>query len=407
MNPRERFLASILVAILVAVGGGVAFMQLLWKPRQEYRDRIANEQEEVANKMVQLKKTRDSLIRLQRYRELSLPADPDRAKREYGNYLNATLIKSGFAPGTFNVNSRGVDTRNVPVFDNRNGPSAPGKKQTPIYSKLTYTIEGPARVENLVRFLEAFYHTGLLHQIKELSITRSNTPNAPRPGQAGPNPQQQKNELDIRMTVEALILSGADNHNYLLPNINSQYLVADTLAAMGGKPMGMGLALWALGPTGPHGPGVLAERSRNYQAILGKDIFFGPPTVVPSKTAEELDYMQLVKLTDITRTAEFREATLYQWFDEKTARLRTTMGHNQYRLVDEKGHLVLQFNVVKILDQDMILQVEDRYYSMHVGWNLAQALEQPLSDKQVEAILKERVNAQLKGAGLKVPALNN
>ncbi len=58
MNPRERFLASILVAILVAVGGGVAFMQLLWKPRQEYRDRIANEQEEVANKMVQLKKTR-------------------------------------------------------------------------------------------------------------------------------------------------------------------------------------------------------------------------------------------------------------------------------------------------------------------------------------------------------------
>jgi hypothetical protein len=388
MNSRERLLALILVVLLVGVGGIFGFMQLFLKPLQDYTLRIATASEEVADKTLQLKRTRDSLVKLQRYRQLSLPADPDRAKREYENYLNTTLIKSGFTPGTFNVTSRGMDTRNSPTLTD---------KKKPTYAKLTFTAEGTARLDSLVRFLEAFYRTGLLHQIKDLSITRSNTPNVPRPGQPGVSPQQRQNELVISMKVEALILSGADNHNYLLPNIDSHYLAADALAAMGGKPVGIGAVLWALGPTGPRGPGVLAESGRNYQAILHKDIFFGPPLTTPKDT-EELDYTQLVKLTDITHTPDFLEACLYQWFDDKTARLRTTLGHNQYRLLDDKHQLVVQVNVVKIEDQDIILQVDDRFYSMHVGWSLAEALQQPLSDKQVEALLKERVNAQLKGA---------
>ena len=401
MNSRERFLALILVMLLVVVGGGVGFMQLFWKPLEDYNTRIAAENEEIATKTVQLKNIRDSLVRLQRYQQLSLPADQDRAKREYENFLNATLIKSGFAAGTFNVVSQAADTRSSPVM----------AAKKPIYTRLSFTADGKGRLESVVRFLDAFYQTPLLHQIKDLSITRSNTPNAPRPGQIGPpapgaNSQLKPNELDIHMKVEALIMAGADHRNYLLPNIDSQYLMRDTLAAMGGKPVGMGAVLWAIGPTGPRGPSVLAQPARNYQAILSKDIFFGPPPVVTPRSTEELDYTQVVMLTDITRTPHLVEATLHQRFNNRNVRLRTTLDHSHYRLMDDKGQLVVQANVVKILDQDIILQVDDRYYKMHVGDSLADALEQPLTDKQAEALLKERVNAQLKEAGIKLPVKN-
>ncbi len=400
MNSRERFLASILVVLLVVAGGGFGFVQLFWKPLENYQTRIAAENEEIATKMIQLKQARDSLVRLQRYRQMSLPADPDRAKREYENFLNATLIKSGFATGTFGVTSQGVDNRASPVTS--------GKK--PIYTKLAFNADGTARLENVVRFLEAFYRTPLLHQIRDLSITRSNTPNAPRPGQVGPpapggNAPQKQNELQVHFKVEALIMAGADHRNYLLPNIDSEYLMRDTVAAMTGKPLGFGAVMWAIGPTGPRGPGVLAQPPRNYHAILGKDIFFGPPTVVPRST-DELDYTQVVQLTDITRTAGFVEAVLYQRFNNRNIRLRTTLDHSHYRLMDDKGQLVVQATVVKIMDQDIILQVDDRYYKMHVGNTLAEALEQPLTDKQVEGLLKERVNAHLEEAGVKLPVKN-
>ena len=400
MNSRERFLALILVVLLVVVGGGVGFVQLFWKPLEDYQTRIAAENEEISTKIIQLKQARDSLVRLQGYRQMSLPADPDRAKREYENFLNATLIKSGFAAGTFSVTPQGVDNRASPVMS--------GKK--PIYTRLAYTADGTAHLENVVRFLEAFYRTPLLHQIKDLSITRSNTPNAPRPGVVGPPvagglAQQKQNELQVHLKVEALLMSGADHRNYLLPNIDSEYLMRDTVAAMTGKPLDLGAAFWAIGPTGPRGPGALAQPSRDYQAILNKDIFFGPPTVVP-KATNELDYTQVVELTDITQAAGFIEAILYQRFNNRNVHLRTTLDRSQYRLMDEKGQLVVQANVVKIMDRDIILQVDDRYYKMHVGDTLAQALEQPLSDAQAEAMLKERVNAQLKEAGVKLPVKN-
>lgn len=401
MNPRERFLALILVVLLVVAGGGFGFVQLFWRPLENYRTRIAAENEELATKMVQLKQARDSLVQLQRYRQMSLPADPDRAKREYENFLNATLIKSGFVAGTFNVTPQGADNRASPVMS--------GKK--PIYTKLAFTADGPARLENVVRFLEAFYRTPLLHQIRDLSITRSNTPNAPRPGQPGPaGPPapggavaQKPNELQVHLKVEALIMAGADHRNYLLPAIDSEFLMRDTVAAMTGKPLDLGAALWAIGPTGPRGPGVLAQPPRNYHAILAKDIFFGPPPATAPIATDELDYTQVVQLTSITRSAGFAEAVLYQRFNNRNVRLRTTLDHSRYRLTDDKGQLVVQANVVKIMDRDIILQVDDRYYNMHVGDTLAQALEQPLTEKQAQELLNERVNAHLKEAGVKLP----
>ena len=61
--------------------------------------------------------------------------------------------------------------------------------------------------------------------------------------------------------------------------------------------LGLGLVLWAAGPTGPLGPKVLAQPPRHYAAIAKKNIFFG------SSALDRPDVVQVaryVHLTDIT-----------------------------------------------------------------------------------------------------------
>ena len=60
--------------------------------------------------------------------------------------------------------------------------------------------------KRLVEFLQGFYHTGLLHQIKTMQVQKP----------VAAAPQQQAGDLDINMTIEALVVSGAEDRKYLL-----------------------------------------------------------------------------------------------------------------------------------------------------------------------------------------------
>src|SRR5437879_7659647 len=150
-------------------------------------------------------------------------------------------------------------------------PRAPQKSSQvitgkgPIYMRLPFTIQAKASLASLVEMLEHFYRTPLLHDIKRLSIQR--------PSALGTQPPS--GELDIHMTVEALIVAGAENRLTLLPGVTKRLEALDTVAALLQAPTGLGLAIWAAGPTGPLGPGVLAQPSRQYAAIAKKNIFLG------------------------------------------------------------------------------------------------------------------------------------
>src|SRR6202011_4890037 len=103
--------------------------------------------------------------------------------------------------------------------------------------------------------------------------------------------------------------NGADNHAYLLPNVDQRLLAIDAAAALQRGPSGLGLALLAAGPTGPLGPGTLARPARNYAALAGKNIFVGFPSA-KERTGEEVEVSPFVYLTDITATPQKQEAWL-------------------------------------------------------------------------------------------------
>src|SRR5207248_780597 len=167
-------------------------------------------------------------------------------------YLSDLLKKSGFTSAYVN-----------PKAPEKSSQVITGKG--PIYTRLPFTIQARATLASLVDMLEQFYHTPLLHEVKRLSISR--------PAAVGTQPQS--SELDIHLTVEALIVAGAEDRADLLPGVSRRLLALDAVAALQQGPTGLGLVIWAAGPAGPTGPGVLAQPPRQYAAIAKRNIFLG------------------------------------------------------------------------------------------------------------------------------------
>ena len=124
------------------------------------------------------------------------------------------------------------------------------------------------------------------------------------------------------MTIEALVLTGADKRDYLIPGVDRSSLALCTAVNLQGGPGGLWLVPWLFGPTGPYGAGRLAPEHREYAAIAGKNIFFGAEIVERKRDA--IDVTQFVFLTDIMKTVSKTEATLYNRYDNRQQRLRTS-----------------------------------------------------------------------------------
>ncbi|MBV9124314.1 MAG: hypothetical protein JO112_13225 [Planctomycetes bacterium] len=356
MNTRERMMAGGILTVFALVAGVFLFHRLYLVPLHERDANIQKIQEDLDTKTDQIRQAQADLPRLERNQELSLPADVDLARREYEKYLSELLRRSGCEA---TVTPKAPDTRTSPML--------PGKK--PIYTRLEFAVAGSASLENLISFMNQFYHTGLLHQIKNLSIQRPLTVASP----------QRPTDLDISLTIEALILNGAANRSYLLPNIDERFLAVDVVGALKHGPVGLGLASWAAGPTGPLGPDILARPARNYTAIAKKNIFFGPPAPVQRNTEQVVEVSPFVYLTDITKTNQNYEAFLYDRYDNRRTRLLTQTGYNSFRVSDSAGNIVVQGKIVQMDERNIIFQADGKYYQLHIGQNIQEAIRRPYS----------------------------
>jgi hypothetical protein len=238
-----------------------------------------------------------------------------------------------------------VDAKSVPML--------PGKKE-PIYTRITFTVQADATMASIVRMMEQFYKTPLLHQIKNLTLQRQLT---------ATTTQARTNELRVQMTIEALVVTGADNRTWLLPNIDRRLLAVDLAAALRHGPNFLGLALWHAGPTGPpHQGDLLADPPRNYEAIAQKNIFLGrppPPAVTRDDGIPEWLAPRWVYMTDITRNDRRTESFLFDRSTNRRFRLRATEGFNTFPFVrDGEGRTVVRGAVVKIDDRDIIYRVD-------------------------------------------------
>lgn len=366
MNPRERFLAFCVLGIVILAGGAFLGYQFYLVPLQDRDASIAAIKLEIERKREEVRKVTAERPKLERWRQLSLPTDTDLARREYEKYLSEQMRQSGFATASFSVTPKPADTRTSPTL--------PGRKE-PIYTRLTFTVLAHADLPSLVTFLDRFYHTGMLQQIKNLSIVRPLTTAS----------QQRRYDLDINLTIEALIIAGGENRRHLLPVIGRRVLALDAAAALRGAPTGLAWAAWAAGPTGPIGPRILAEPPRQYASIADKNIFFGPPPTT-QRSKDDADVIQFVYLTDITQTVSRTEAFLYDRYNNRKTRLRASAGFDTFRIRDSEGDDVLQGKVIRINDRDLVIIVEEKYYVVHVGQSLREALEKPLKKEELASL---------------------
>jgi hypothetical protein len=367
MTTRERFLATGVLSLIVLAGGFFMFNLFFLNPLDAKRKAIDAARADIAKKEDRVAQGRAERARLDRWRMQSLPADSDTeqmstTRRLYNTYLRDLLAENKLAATTMKIVPQKPDTHSSPML--------PGKK--PMYTKLTFTVDGArGKLGSVIDLLDDFYHTGLLHEVKKLSVTRPRT-------QTG----QQADDLDVSLTIEALVVNGAETRDYL-HQVDRRMVALDTASNLRGGPFGLGLALVTAGPTGPLGPAPLAVPARNYGDVALKNVFFPKEEEQPDN---QLDLSRYVYLTDITQNDRRTEAWLYNRAAGTHQRLRSSAGFNSFLVTDDKGEPLVKGTVVLLKDRDVYVKVEDKYYVIHIGQSLEDALRNPLPESQVKEI---------------------
>jgi hypothetical protein len=394
MTQRER---KLVVGLFAGAGGLVvvvffvtAFLQPLWTHNETIRNlngELADRQRELAQKQAE---RRD----LNRLRALSLPADPEArheayemAWNEYDKYL-WKLVRDNRLQSV--VVRRGAPP--VTKID-RGGRAVANKK--PVFLPLTYTVEATGELTSLVALLDDFYRTPLLHQIKTLSVKPA--------GGDGRKPRPGSRELALKMTVEALILDGAEKRPFLMP-LDQRMLAVNGLLALRHAPAGLPLVPWSADNTGllrpvplttPATPGQYAEISR-------KNVFFAPipPRVEPSKPRiyPEVNRNDHIRLTSIIHTGETWHAFIYDVFHDKRTRLwaserqflwfeqkRMLRAFQTFVLYDSEGEKHTAW-VYRIDPQDVYFQYEGKYYRLRIGDTVSDAMNEAVSRSEVKAL---------------------
>jgi len=395
MTPRERRLAIILCGIVV-VGGLFLAYQLILRPLGEYDSTIATLEDDIKGERDQVFKILKDKPQLERWRLMSLPIDPAHpadvglARGEYGKYLNELMYRNRFADVNLN-----------PVEVNRAIGTQPGKK--PDYTAVDFNIRAKTSLANLVQMLEEFQRTPLMHKIKNLTIDRSENAPAAR--------RKREDLVAVQMTIEALVVSGAERRPTNLLGVDHRLLAVDALTALGRGPTGLALVPALLSPTGPLGaklmerlqdaaagrgsasPGYTEVPRRNYRDIAKKNIFQGAPTLdakedtpfVPS--GEDIDVRRFTYLTDITVTDWRSEAFYYIRTSNRKTRLRVSPGFNALRIMDDNDdQVVVNGKVVKIESRDIFFSVGNNYYRLHIGQNFAEAMRRKLPEAEVKEL---------------------
>jgi hypothetical protein len=353
MSYRERFLSYAILAVLIVAGGAFAGYQFLVKPLGEKSRQLSGLLEDVETKQERIQKVMVDREHVRKLLPLSLPADVDTARREYADELSKLARDAGFEAAAFPIQPKPVDTKS--------SPQLPGKK--PVYTRLEYHIPN-ARCDlaTLVDFMERFYKLPLLHQIKTMIIQKPLT--TTRAGST---------DLDVTMTIEAIVLDQAENRKTLLPD--------STVKA----------------------PPILAVPARQYASIAGKNIFFGPPPPKPPDRAG-IDFAEFVKCDSITTAEDGPTVTLYDSYNNQNYRISTRDGGFRVQVTyvlagnrkvlrnspnvevqDEQGELQHRWAIVRIDPRELILRDADgKVCALHVGQTLAECTR--LSPSQ----LKER-----------------
>ncbi|MCI0740163.1 MAG: hypothetical protein L0Y72_14040 [Gemmataceae bacterium] len=373
MTQREKNLTWILLGI-VGVGGGFFLVhQMFVKPMQDYNRQIATLQDEVDQKDLQLRTVKREKLTLEKWKLMSLPANPDKASAEYGAFLRDVFRNAGVTMENYS-GPPAIELKPV-------GPQAKKAGHTP----LTFTIRGKGTVSQIALALEKIQHTPLLHRVKSLTVDR---PDAPGKDSREPNPR-----LGVHLVMEALIVHKADARGDHLQGPDPRAVLIDMVSALRGGPIGLGQLAYAAGPTSPLVAKKLVKEtgSRNYADDLrGRNVFVGalqPPKEKPPEPDDGINVPEYIRLD--TTSVTMKEA-YFRNLVHRAPPIRVSSERKPYqtfRVWDEKQTKVFFWGMVLRIEQrDIYFQVRDKVYRMHIGQNFDEAMAKSLSQTEVQRL---------------------
>lgn len=192
MKYRKHILAAIFGAMLLFYVGDWLLKNVLQGPLQTRRARTALLEKRIRAKRRELARACAAGKQLVAWWSQSLPSDGEVARSLYQAWLLELVGHVGLA----NPN---VDP-GEPI--NRSG----------LYRVLPFTVRGRGTLGQLTKFLFEFYRAGHLHQVRALGIT----------------PLPKTDELTLSISIEALVLAGADRKDRLTTE-RSDRLASDGL----------------------------------------------------------------------------------------------------------------------------------------------------------------------------------
>lgn len=179
MMNRKTILLAVLGLILAFYAGQWLLNTLLTGPLQTRNNKTQSLKNEIEKRNKELAQARKAGKKLVEWQRQSLPSDTEVARSLYQGWLLELVGHVGLSDP--NVNS-----------------SEPANYKNK-FTMLGFSVRGRGSLEQLSKFLFEFYSAGHLHQIRSIGIT----------------PLQKGGQLDLSITIEALVLPGADRKDRL------------------------------------------------------------------------------------------------------------------------------------------------------------------------------------------------
>ena len=263
MSNRERSLAAVLAGFLVLIGIGFVAYQFVFSPLAAKNKQIDGLNEDIRQRNLDVDEIQAAKRKFETTRQMSL-GNAGVSRGPYAELLKSLLVNAGFPVTALKISLKEPDTKTAPTIQ--------GKKTA--YTKLVYDISAKGELFYFVEFLKRFYEQPLLHAVKSINILRPSDAKA-----------QARGELDVTMTLEALVLENATEQS---PPVRTPTEMAAVAAAGGLGAKGLSAKVFVGGKALPGAEVVaLATPARDYQSISTKNVFFGPAPVVKEPTVRE------------------------------------------------------------------------------------------------------------------------
>lgn len=335
------------LALAVAAGlGAILFLgeRIFWRPYQEARNRLSNLERDVDQKDRELRTLNLEKLNMAKWNKLSLSANPGRAAAEYGSMLKPLLRECGLTVDDF---------QGPPPQDAFNV----GSQKKAKHIVLPFQVRAKGTVASLAQTLEALQRMPVMHRVKTMVVDRVDA-------------KDRAGKLNIQMTIEAMIVSGANNQ----PKFSLENLAPAATTRMYNEVAMRNPFVGALPAPPPPPPEKVIVKEEEPPPPSGPDprLFIRLDTIVTSDNEAFLRNL----LTDMKET--------------RPMKLRATpnaQGFDVFRIMDEGGsRVVVKGKVLRIDARDVYFQVGDKVYAFQIGQTMAEAMTRPLTTSELNSM---------------------